>query len=207
MVNASCQQLYDKILEAYGNDYYEQQPYAIATDGINDHYLLPTDFYKLFGVDLQISNAASASTGWISLRKFNFADRNKYTLPNIQTLWGRTNLLYRLAGGYIWFIPLPMASMPLRLWYAPRFTPMVNGSDNFDGINGWEEWVVNDVAMKAMVKEETDISAIQALQATQEARLLSIVENRDAGSPATVVDVSNINGGNYGGYGGGDWCP
>lgn len=215
MVNASCQQLYDKLIEAYGNDYEVATPYPITTDGIADKYSLPDGntapygaFYKLLGVDLQLSNAgASSTTGWITLRRFNFADRNKYTLPNIQTLWGRTNLQYRLLGNQIWLIPLPMAAMPLRIWYVPRFVPLANSADSFDAINGWEEWVVNDVAMKALAKEESDISAVQALQAVQNERLASIMENRDAGSPATMVDVTGINGGNYGEWGGGDWGP
>lgn len=208
MVNASLQQLYDKLIEAYGNDYEFASSYQFTTDGTNDSYALPTDFYKLAGVDLQISNAgASTNTGWITLRRFNFADRNKYTLPNIQTLWGRTNLLYRLRGNFIWFIPLPMASMPIRLWYYPRFTPLVNSADSFDGVNGWDEWAVNDIAMKALTKEESDISAVQALQAVQEDRLSSIMENRDAGSPATTVDVYASNGYGFGDGRGGDWCP
>lgn len=208
MVNASCQQLYDKLIEAYGQDYEVASAFSITTDGTNDTYALPTDFYKLLGVDLQISNAgAGSTTGWITLRRFNFADRNKYTLPNIQTLWGRTNLLYRLRGNLIWFIPLPMASMPLRLWYVPRFTPLANSSDSFDAINGWEEWVVNDVALKARAKEETDLSGIQALQQVQEDRLSSIMENRDAGSPSTVVDVTQVNGYGFGDGRGGDWVP
>ena len=66
--------------------------------------------------------------------------------------------------------------------------------------------VVNDVAMKARVKEESPIDDILRLQGIQEERLTSIMQNRDAGEPASVVDVSGINGGNYGGWGG-DWCP
>lgn len=207
MVNASCQQLYDKLIEAYGNDYEVATPFPITTDGINDHYTLPTDFYKLLGVDLQLSNTQAASSiGWITLRKFNFAQRNQYTLPNIQTLWGRTNILYRLSGNQIWFIPLPMSAQPLRVWYIPRFVPLVNPTDSFDAINGWEEWVVNDVAMKALVKDESDLSGVEALQSVQNDRLASIIENRDAGSPSQTVDAYRINGwGNDGWPGSGDW--
>ncbi len=196
MVNASCQQLHEKLVEAYGNDYELAATFAITTDGTNDKYDLPTDFFKLLGVDLQLSaSGASNASGWVTLRRFNFSDRNKYSAPSIQTVFGRTNMQYRLAGGKLWLTPLPAAGQPLRLWYAPRFTPLSGPTDSFDGINGWEEWVVNDVAMKACVKEETSISDLQRLQAVQEDRLASIVENRDAGSPATTVDVYASNGG------------
>lgn len=208
MVNASCQQLYEKMVEAYGSDYWVQSPFAITTDGVNDKYSLPTDFFKHLGTDLQLSSSGNASSGWISIWRFNFADRNRYTLPNVQSLYGRTNLKYKLLGGNIWFIPQPMAAISIRIWYAPRFTPLLSGSDSFDGINGWEEWVVNDVAMKALVKEESDISGVQALQATQEERLSHVVENRDAGSPPTTVDVNRVNGGGTGyGFDGEGWIP
>lgn len=199
MVNASASQLWDKLVEAYGSDFEVASSYSITTDGTNDAYTLPTDFYRLLGVDLQITGSS-----YITLWKFNFADRNRYTLPNIQTLWGRTNVKYRLRGGSIWFIPLPAASTVLRLWYAPRFTPLSASSDVFDGINGWEEWIVNDVAIKAKVKEESPIDDILKLQASQEERLSHVMENRDAGAPPTTVDVYGMNGGGYGGNGE-DW--
>jgi hypothetical protein len=201
MVNASCQELYEKLVEAYGNDYEMSDPFDITTDGVSDRYLLPADFFKLLGVDLQLSEAGSSTSGWITLRRFNFADRNRFTLPNVASLWGRTNLRYRLAGTEVWFSPLPSAGLSLRLWYVPRCPILVNPGDSFDGINGWEEWIVNDVAMKARIKEESPINDIQAMQAGQNERLASIPENRDAGSPATTVDVHRSNG--Y--WGGGGW--
>lgn len=197
MVNASASALWDRLVEAYGSDFEVASAYSITTDGTNDSYTLPTDFYRLLGVDLQLNGSQ-----YVTIWKFNFADRNRYTLPNIQTMWGRTNVRYRLRGGSIWFIPMPAANTVLRLWYAPRFTPLVNGADTFDGINGWEEWIINDVAMKAKVKEESSIDDLMKLQASQEERLSHVMENRDAGAPPTVVDVSGSNGW---GYGGDDW--
>lgn len=207
MCNASSQVLYDRIVEAYGNDYEVATAYSISTDGTSDTYSLPTDFYKLLGVDLQLSANSSSTTGWVTIWRFNFAQRNQHTLPNIFTLWGRTNIKYRIRGGKIWFIPLPAAGQTLQLWYAPRFTPFTATTDSFDFL-GWEDWVVNDMAMKALVKEESPIDGVQALQAVQEDRLRTIMENRDAGAPATVVDAYRVNGYGWGGDGtGSDWGP
>src|SRR4051812_35733925 len=121
MANASLQVLWDKLIEAYGNDYEVQSAFAITTDGTNDHYALPTDFYKLLGVDLQLTGSSTTAAGWVTIWRFNFAQRNQWTLPNVTTLWGRSNMRYRLSGGYIWFAPLPAGGQSLRLWYAPRF--------------------------------------------------------------------------------------
>lgn len=207
MCSASVAQLYEKIVEAYGNDYEVATEFTITTDGTNDKYDLPTDFFKLLGVDLQLSAVSNDGTGRVSLKRFNFADRNRYTLPNIQTLWGRTNLRYRPYGNKIWFTPFPQASQTLYLLYVPRFTPFTTTASVFDPINNWQEWAINDLAMKARVKEESPIDDLMRLQAVQEDRLSSIIENRDAGAPQTTVDVYRSNGFGGDGFQGGDWEP
>lgn len=211
MTNASLQQLHEKLIEAYGSDYYVQLSADITTDGQEDAYDLPEDFFKLLGVDLQIFPSSGApNIGWVTIWRFNFAQRNQWTLPNLLTAWGRTNLKYRIRGSEIWFQPLPAGGQTLRLWYAPAFTPCTDDADEVNAINGWEEWAVNDIAMKALTKEESDLSGVMALQQVQNDRLASIIENRDAAAPATVVDVYRVNGGwgPWDGEGwGGDWCP
>lgn len=69
----SYKELYDILVGAYGNDYYVALPYQFQING-QQFYNLPTDFYKLLGVDLQYS---TSPTGWITLKRFEFIDRNK----------------------------------------------------------------------------------------------------------------------------------
>lgn len=203
MANASLQNLYEKLIEAYGSDYWVQSPYSISTDGTNETYALPDSFFKLLGVDLQLF-PGNGPSGYITIWRFNFNARNQFALPGFRTPWGQY-VRYRLRGTTIWFTPLPQGGQVLRLWYAPVFTPLTSDSDVFSGINGWEEWAVNDIALKALTKEESDLSGVQALQAVQNDRLSSIIENRDAGEPQTVVDVYEANGlwpyGSMGGIG------
>lgn len=67
----------------------------------------------------------------------------------------------------------------------------------------WLEYVVVDAAIKCMVKEESDPSALMAQKVALIQRLESAAENRDAGSPMTVQDSIRANGGwGYGGVGG-----
>lgn len=72
-ITNSYKELYDMLVAAYGNDYYVQTPYQFQINGLQ-FYPLPTDFYKLLGVDLQYS---ASPTGWITLKRFEFIDRNK----------------------------------------------------------------------------------------------------------------------------------
>ena len=201
-VNGSCQALHDKLIEAYGADYRVTLSSSItATTAAT--YALPDSFYKLLGVDQQVSSAAG-NDGWTSVPRFNFADRNRYAMAPLSMRNGIVSTRYRLSGDNIWFTPQPPVGTVFKLWYAPRFTPMTADGDTFDGVDGWEEWVINDAAMKALVKEESDISGLQALQQVQNERLATIMENRDAGSPSTTVDVYARNATNdpFGGDGG-----
>lgn len=186
MLNKSGQMLYDLVLSAYGNDYNVSPPYPFQSDGILQRYPLPPDFYKLRGLDVQISNSTS---GWLSVPKFNFAERNKFMVP-YQLFYGvRTNLHYRLVGDKLWLIPIAAGGQFFQLWYVPFFTRLVLDTDVINGLNGWEEFVIADTCVKACAKRETDPAEYKAELAIMADRLQVIADERDLGSPSTVVDV------------------
>jgi hypothetical protein len=267
-------------------------------------YDLPDDFFKLLGVDLEIS---SGPDGYVSLRPFTLAERNRYSTANVQTWIGVTNLRYRISGNKLWFTPSPQTGQTIRIWYVPRLSQLVdqttltvadpiagdfitigattltagaqwtitagnniataasiaaainaasivdvsatsngavvtlvqddatdlslavggstplgastrlqfssstlsNGSQVADGISGWLEYVVTDVGIKMLQKEESDTSVLQLQKQALIRRIEAAAENRDAGSPATIADVQWTNGtwpfGN--GFGGGGGIP
>jgi hypothetical protein len=72
-ITNSYKELYDLLVSAYGNDYYVATPYQFQITGQN-FYPVPSDFYKILGMDLQYS---ASPTGWITLKRFEFIDRNK----------------------------------------------------------------------------------------------------------------------------------
>jgi hypothetical protein len=78
-----------------------------------------------------------------------------------------------------------------------------------DGVSGWLEYVITDAAIKAMQKEESDVSVLMAQKAALVARIIAAAENRDAGNPATVADVQFTSGAwpYNAGFGGGGWAP
>jgi hypothetical protein len=219
-IAASHQELYDLLVEAYGNDYFvagtPDNWYQFAFNGTSAGFLLPDGtatyllkdglttapaFYKLLGVDLQLSGAPD---GWLTLKPFTFMERNRFSFPNTQAAYGRrTNLRYRIQGNSLWFTPLPSGNQNCRIWYVPRLTVASADSDVIDGVNGWEEYIVVDAAIKALQKEESDVSVLMAQKQALIQRINSIAENRDAGSPARVSDSRRSDGfASTGGYGG-----
>lgn len=167
-INQSLYALYDLLIQAYGNDYYVATPFSVTTDGTNFLYALPVDFYKLLGVDLNVNQARMP---WVSIKPFNFSERNMLQTPD--------------------------AGRQLQLWYAPRMTELVADSDVADGVDGWLEYVINDAAAKALAKEESDVSVVAAARNEIIQRIKDGAENRDQGSPATVVDSSAVGRNNF----------
>lgn len=70
----------------------------------------------------------------------------------------------------------------------------------FDGISGWEEYVVIGAAIKAMAKEESDVSVLMARKNAMLVRINDMAEARDAGEPMCVSDSRSNNL-----YGGDGW--
>lgn len=278
-IQGSHTELFDLVTSAYGNDYYAAIPITFPTtgsalfyalpdgtnsfqSGIDGSTITPQAFYKMLGVDLILAPSAipSAQQGsTVTIRPFNFADRNRYAVPNFQSFYGVTNLRYRIYNNSLWLTPIASSGQRIQLWYAPRpstLQPEVicgttststtvtcsdtsalstgmyvqapanlslfpanttiqsinanvsfvvnnaatattsntlirawNDSVSVDGISGWEEYIVLDAALKAMGKEEDDVSLIAAQKQAMHQRLVDMAANRDAGNPATVADT------------------
>lgn len=203
-IASSYKELYDLLISSYGNDYSVATPVTFQTDGTNDKYSLPDGtlysgapaFYKLLGVDLQVQGGAGA---WLTLKPFAFAERNRFSPYGIQSLFSNAILRYRLLGNQIWFTPLPQAGLTIQLWYIPEPSTLASDTDTFDGISGWEEYIIVDAAIKALQKEESDVSVLMAQKQALGKRIEAMAETRDPGSPATVVDTrGSAMGGLYG---------
>lgn len=183
-INLSYYELYDLLVRT-SEDYYITE-YEFTSNGA-EAYDLPSDFYKLKGLD--VANT-SGSTPWLTARPFMFNERNQ--LSNN----GYNNVLtpyYRIRADKIWIKPV-QSGRAMRLWYIPRLEPLVNDEDEADGVSGWLEYVIVDAAIKAMQKEESDVSVLMAQKQALIKRIEVTAPNRDTGFPARVIDTAS--GGN-----------
>ncbi len=220
-INNSLFELYDLLVQSYGEEYFVATPVIFTTNGSTTIYPLPdgittftngltnatgfvaAPFYKLMGVDLGPNQGPN---GWVTVKKFNFIDRNAFFYPNTNsTLYGVFNMSYRLLGNGIEFIPLPSANQPCRIWYIPRMPMLLADTDiTTSGVSGWIEYVIVDAAIKAMQKEESDCSLLMAQKAELKRRIEAASMNRDVGQPDTISDTrrSTDGGGPFGMTGG-----
>jgi hypothetical protein len=185
-INSSYQELYDLLVSTF-EDYYTLPPviFSIASGSSFD---LPTDFYKLRGIDANVNGEE-----YYTVLPFDFAQRNRQgqSLNRIGFIQHTKN--YRIVGSKVFITPQDQGVGAYRLWYIPTCTTLALDSSTLDGINGWEEYIVVDAARKCLDKEESDTRALVNEKIALAKRINEAAIRRDAGMPKKIVDINLIN--------------
>jgi hypothetical protein len=192
-INLAAQTLYDLLVSRY-EDYYMVGPTTFTITSPSVTYDLPADFYKLRGVDTQ-----NAGSQWAPMRPFTFQERNMLENPLLSPVYDGVTSMYRLRANKLQILSGQFTTFTGRLWYIPTMTKLVSGSDTFDGINGFERHIILSVAIMMKQKEESDARLLVDQVAAIEDRIKAMGDNRDAGSPDRVTDVTQLGG--YGPWG------
>jgi hypothetical protein len=183
-INSSYAELYDLIIDRHGEDYYISFQDFAAGSGQSE-FSLPGDFYKLRGVDLDPNTGQT-----ITLKRFQFQERNRFNNLNV-IFDGEAR--YSLRGNNLVLIPALNSTRNVRLWYVPKPIELISNNDTLDGINGWEEYVVVDAAIKCRVKEESDIQELLIAKQSLEMRINKMADSRDANEPVRITDTERTN--------------
>lgn len=190
-INSCAQELYDLLVNAY-EDYYLSDPIAFSATPPTLPNTFPTvtvesDLYKLRGVDILVSGG-----NYAPIRRFTFNERNRLQNPLVYPNYEQATIMYRLKANVLYFIGFngPAQTVVGRYFYIPAFAKLVNGSDEFDGINGWERYISVKTAIWMKQKEESDVSVLEAELASLKERIINMSKDRDAGTPERVTDVS-----------------
>lgn len=168
-IGQSYAELYGLCAQVYGARYFIQTPstgYTFVTDGQNQQFALPADFFKLLNVSVQVS----APQQWVTLKSFELLEMNSISQFNTQT---------------------PAAGQTIRLFYVPS-PPVFDSGNPLLAVlvnNGWDEYIVIDACIKALAKEESDVSVFLSRKAAFTQRLEAEASNRDAGNPTRILDV------------------
>ena len=188
-INKSYSELYDILVQTYADEYYVASPFTITTDSRTPAlYNLPNNFYKLLGVDFALNDSDGR---YATVTKHAFINRNQgntFAGGGVASI-GNIAMQYRIVGQQIHFSPRPGANETIRLWFIPRPVALLADYQVLDGISGWEEYVIVDAAIKAMQKEESDVSVLMAQKQGLLNRITAAASNRDAGLGEAVTDV------------------
>lgn len=228
--NKGYTKLYDILISAYGTNYEFALPVQFITvtsqmlyplpDGsrvfyspsingspANPAFVAPA-FYKLLGADISYNGGLGCDpNSFITMYPFMFGDRNRANgvYGVVSRGYNRSNdYRYRIHGiTHFHITPQVQAGFTVQLWYAPRIQPLVNLTDVVEGVCGWEEIIELDMAIKALIKEESDPSALILARNETVQRVINLAAVVDAAAPDYVRDVYGPASGNgFPGYGG-----
>lgn len=188
-LNSNIKATYDLLVEAGGQEFYRQSA-QMVTNASTDTYVLDSfapDFYRLISVDCFLIGGTGAIAQRISAKAYMEDERNRYTwYPS----WNLNRpVYYRLLGNTIRFVPNPGGAYTVEIHYYPAFNPLVNASDSFDGINGWEDHALWMTVAYCKAKGEEDPSYALSMAAKVEDRIKALARTRDAGAPERVQDA------------------
>ncbi len=182
LINQSWTELYGLLVTNY-EDFYSTKVNLTVTASV-EYTALPNDFFKLLAAfPLQGTQRQQR------LRRFSIQDLGMQAYPYLaypQVVYG-----YAIIGPNIFWYPLPTTSSTVELWYIPQVPRLVQDQDTISAtvVDGWEEFIVNDVAMKVRIKEESDARPLIALKQAFIERLQAESRARDAALPGRVADV------------------
>jgi hypothetical protein len=175
-INASAAELYDILVDA--DEDYSTLTQVFTLSGSNNSEPLPDDFYKLRGVDRVFGERL------VPLRRMSFNDRGyrRYAYVN--------QVRYLIMKDAIQIYPKESASGIYQIWYIPQYVPMVNDPDTFESIQGFDEYIVIDAAIKCKEKEESDTRGLKDEKEAIRIRVARMSQERDYGEPRPIEDVT-----------------
>jgi hypothetical protein len=170
-INQSCAEFREVVSES-GHPYYLRSTTGTLTVGATAPYhfgllslaALTPSHLRIYGFDIKVGQ------DWRTLTAVHFQDRNdeQPTLnvtgtPRQWFEFDRTNVAYS---------PASQSAYPYLVWDLPVHEDLDADDDTFDGLNGWEEWVIFNAAAKLLLRDRD--SYLEAFQA-ERARLLAVV--------------------------------
>jgi|CXWL01.1.fsa_nt_gi hypothetical protein len=188
-INEGAKRLHELLVGAYGEDYFKKTSAFNTANGTSD-YPLPSDFFKLTGVDLTVNSKP------VSLKRFMEPERNAFR--NVSAINWFSVPRYKLEGNNLRLYPAPASVLAGVIIYIPVLqvlvggstfaTSFVNDSDTCDFPNGWDKFITAYAAEQALMKEESSTREIRSQLDRWEAELVAMASDRDAANSVQAVD-------------------
>ena len=158
-INSSASGIWDILVDSY-EDYFLTQTDINLTPPA-EGYDLPADFYKCLKVFYKATDNRR-----FKIRKFDLNDIN-------------AALIKPFSGGVV------------ELWYVPQMELLVHDADTIGSrippiVKGWEDAIALDAAIKLLIREESDPSALMREKDMLLHRIMQMADPRDDGEPDQV---------------------
>lgn len=173
LINTSYNELYGLLIR---HSLHRTETVQTITANGAASYALPTDRFAILGV-FRIDGTATKS----------FLARHDHR-KRPDTAVKSPAATYRVIGGNIEFIPVP-ASGTYEVVYVPIPGTLVDDADELDGVLGWEEYVVVDVAIRVLMKEESDVTDLKGERDRLHARIVDEANHAEMSEGLVVANV------------------
>lgn len=202
MINDSWQAMREMMAD---KGHYLKAAVATMTAGVTAPYQfgtisMPADCVRVMGIDVRISTEEVRS-----LLPVMFLERNEFFGVYGQAVGMPvgfyvfnigTEVTTTVTPGTIGIFPAPDGAYQYTLWYIPSWTDITDDTYKFDGVAGWDEWVISDVVIKlaSCDNDMAQTAQIEAgtLQPAAKERLLRSVNSLDSVGPARRIDVQGM---------------
>ncbi len=183
LINQSIARLYTMLAQADSSQYLSQ--YTFTTENDTASYDLPADFWVSKGVTITLSSGNT-------VRCSQYMPREKPWLDSVANWYNfGMPVQYRFEGSAIVFSPSPAGEYSVTLDYVQAPQHLTTGVDTFNGIAGFERWIILDAAIKCKQKDSLDASMLAQEKAEVEAWIMSMATSRDVGESQRIQDVQS----------------
>ena len=176
MLNRAWEFLYETISKE-GSAYINS---ASITTTDADEYPLPADFWKILGADVVESGRT------VSLRAFNFKDRNRNSGGPSSTYPA-----YQLRNNAIRLMPAPSPGLSITVWFTPRPILFTAVSDVVDVPYFGEEFLAVSGAIECLAKEESDTNVLQVQKQQLFVQIQNSLQRDTSGDASYVTDLND----------------
>lgn len=187
-LNQGGTRFWDELIAVRGAEYFQTSADITTTADTSSYSLASFSprFYMLTGVRL-------AETGGYTLRKFDDHEEAGLRDTSNQVAWPTHYQLRRTGAGVSSLVILPEheASLTLTVNYVPGWTDLVDDTDTFDGINGWEDYMIDYAARKMAIRDGERELAADLWADMQDAigRIRRVAPKRDMNQARRVRDI------------------
>lgn len=141
-ISASYAWLYDLLVNS-GFPYFECSQ-TITTTGASQ-YALHAAFYRILLVRYQVD-----SDNWDPV-----VEANPHIINYVSSSGGRASW-FRQVGNCVVLYPTPPSGQTYQVVYIPAAAQLTTDTQQVDGVNGWEELIIIDAAIKCLRKKRDD---------------------------------------------------
>lgn len=183
LLNASAQRLSGLMTRLYGDAFFASSV-TLSTQADIDILSLPSDFHTLTSVHWIYSDT---NDDVIELERANPQDFG--TTPVAWTTHGLPK--YRLEGaGVLVFVPVPNAVYDVRIGYTSVGVQFEDASDSFQGLPGWDEWLICDMCQRIREREQKPADEFIRDRLELEAHMKEQASQRDRFGGVQVRDAT-----------------